>query len=147
MLDDLSPGDVSDRIIATSGRRLAFLVLSICARETIVSHLSDNLRREGGERILPEPVFENLLAASLGHPVLRMTAFHIPDLALTIVATKSRYSACDLRLYRSGQNGHKSTKGIESASTQSINIYFIFSYLQNIVLVGLQGFEPRTKGL
>ena len=89
--------------------------------------------------------------ALVGHPVLRMTAFHVPEGVLIMVATVlpvqcSRFATV-LKLYRSGQNEHKSTKGIESDLIRSTRIYCIFLCLSYLDLVGPEGFEPPTKGL
>ena len=89
--------------------------------------------------------------ALVGHPVLRMTAFHVPEGVLIMVATVlpvqcSRFATVP-RLYRKNQNEHKGTKEIESVSIQNVAIYFIFLCLLCVILVGPEGFEPPTKGL
>ena len=87
----------------------------------------------------------------VGQPFLRMTAFHVLEGVLTIVAMVlpvqcSRFGTVP-KVYRRPRIWRKVTKDTQEKFLTIDNKLFILLILNGNNLVGLQGFEPRTKGL
>ena len=87
----------------------------------------------------------------VGQPFLRMTAFHVLEGVLTIVAMVlpvqcSRFRTVP-KVYRRPKYGARLRKALRGKFLTVNHKLFILFILNETNLVGLQGFEPRTKGL
>ena len=87
----------------------------------------------------------------VGHPFLRMTAFHVFEGVLTIVAIllpvqRLRFGTVP-KVYRRARIWRKITKDTQEKYPEfNHNLFIVFS-LYGLDLVGPEGFEPPTKGL